>query len=872
MPAQITDENEQLLKIQKYMENVSNFKSELDDISKTWDQLILLSQLGSTGIDMSETKMSFNDLTSELISHLSLETLKKVTNEMNSKASVAVDIVIRNLFERTADIGFLATDDDIRKFLINIPDIKKRINQHQVDIDDTQLRIAKNEYKINLTNIQERFKEYVSKYSVYYDIVLFDTAGNIVASLDDNNFIEKTNDEIIELAKVTTNDYLETYKYHDFLPKYDKSLVYSYKVTKINESNEIVGFLSLCFKFENEMEGIFEHLVHKENKETILLLDSSNIVIASSDKYHIPIGAKLETEIDKAFNITQFAGHDYIIKTCKTNGYEGFYGLGWLGHIMIPLDSAFNNYTTKIQLDKEILLSIMQNDELFKKELLDIPYKAQYIQDELDRAVWNGNVLQMDSQSNGADFARSILREVRQTGEKTKKSFNTSIEKLNQTIITSLLDSATFLASLSIDIMDRNLYERANDCRWWALTSSFKSILSKEFISDDEKVQISNILKYINGLYTVYTNLFIYDKDGNIIAVSNENEKKILGSKISNDWVKKTLSLKDSSKYSVSPFEKTFLYSNNHTYIYGAAINKIESSQVIGGIGIVFDSTSQFQDMLKDALPQSEGNVKKGIFSLFVEKATKKIISCSDKSHTIGETLNLDSDLFKLTNGQALSKIMQYNDKYYIIGVKCSNGYREYKSHSDDYINDILAFVFIEAGDIEHNLNIKKEIVNNYYNYQISSNEAIEEIATFYIGDKWLGVKQSEIVEAISINNLESPISMDNSHHFKGTVSYKNYIVSVLDISSFIKHKMQDGKNDIVLVKYGGSVGDHTMGIIVDKLGEIMKVPKSYIKPFEKHLIGGGMLGESIVQPPVGTKSQSLLTLLNISKIGELNG
>jgi len=36
---------------------------------------------------------------------------------MEAKAQVAVDIVIRNLFERTADIGFLATDDDIREFI-----------------------------------------------------------------------------------------------------------------------------------------------------------------------------------------------------------------------------------------------------------------------------------------------------------------------------------------------------------------------------------------------------------------------------------------------------------------------------------------------------------------------------------------------------------------------------------------------------------------------------------------------------------------------------------------------------------------------------------------------------------------------------------
>ncbi len=38
---------------------------------------------------------------------------------MNFKSQVAIDILIRNLFERRADIGFLATDDDIRLFLEN---------------------------------------------------------------------------------------------------------------------------------------------------------------------------------------------------------------------------------------------------------------------------------------------------------------------------------------------------------------------------------------------------------------------------------------------------------------------------------------------------------------------------------------------------------------------------------------------------------------------------------------------------------------------------------------------------------------------------------------------------------------------------------
>jgi chemotaxis signal transduction protein len=835
----------------KHMENVSEFKDQLGDISKTWDQLILLSQLGSTGIDMHGTKVNFNALTTELIANLANETLTKVVNEMRSKAQVAVDIVIRNLFERTADIGFLATDDDIRDFLL--------ASSH-ADIDATRLH-----------HIVDRFEEYVAKYSVYYDIVLFDTEGYILAKLDEENDTLKTKDEILDLAQFSSDDYIETYRYHDFLPHRDRSLVYTYKVTKTNESNEIIGYLSLCFKFEDEMEGIFANLAARENKEAIVLLNDTSEVIASSDKYHIPVGAKLEIELERPFKITQFAGRDYLIKTCKTNGYEGFFGLGWLGHIMIPIDSAFNVQSHTVAIDEKLLSAIMQNDRLFKKELSDIPTKAQQIQNELDLSVWNGNVLQMASKASNADFARSILREVKHTGEKTKESFKTSIEKLNQTIITSLLDDTLFLASLSIDIMDRNLYERANDCRWWALTTTFREILSKPTILEEQDtVTLSNILRYINDLYTVYTNLFIYDTNGIIIAVSNGEDQRVVGSKLSTEWVKQTLALHDSSKYSVSSFEKTPLYENNPTYIYGAAITSTNGADTVGGIGIVFDSTDQFKDMLCDALPKIDGKVQEGVFSLFVEKESKKIISCSNETHEVGNTLEIESEFFALDNGQSLSKILSYRDKYYIVGAKCSKGYREYKGSRDDYINDILAFVFIEAGTINDRVERRKAFQENHYDFHIDARDEVEEIATFYISSKWLGIKTSEIIEAIKMDNLDVPISTKPQEHFKGTIPYKDNILSILDISPFINNKRESKKNNIVIVNYETSSAKHKIGIVVDKLGEIMKIPKRSIKPFEAHLVGGGLLGDGIVQPPKGADFESLLTILDLSKLEPL--
>ena len=851
-------------KIIKHMDNISEFKDKLTDISKTWDQLILLSQLGSIGIDMSKIKTNFNDLTNELIDHLANESINKITNEMKSKAQVSVDIVIRNLFERTADIGFLSTDDDIRLFLKNISQLKRDIIKHKNDNNDTIFKEKKAQYKHNLVNIKQRFKEYVSKYSVYYDIVLFNTSGEIVARLDDEISIKKTTDSIISNAQITNEEYVETYKHHDFLPQYDKSLVYTYKVTNSNTDYEIIGYLSLCFKFEDEMEAIYSRLINKNNKETLLLLDNKGIVIASSDKYHIPINSKHDIDLNNRYNIATFAGRDYIVKTCQTNGYEGFYGLNWYGHIMIPLDCAFDFENNDIKIDKNILFSIMKNEDFFKKELLDIPNKASLIQDELDRAVWNGNISQKEQDNNNAQFARSILREVRNTGELTKESFNNSIKSLNNTIIGSLLDNAKFISSFAIDIMDRNLYERANDVRWWALTSSFKEILSKSNISENDVHKITEILIYINSLYTVYTNIFIYDKNGKIIATSNKNENNILGTIIHSDWYKKTISKKDSSSYVVSNFEKTPYYNNQESYIYNAPITN--NDQTIGGIAIVFDSKPQFYDILNDSI----NDLCNETFALFVNKKDKKIISSSNDTPNIGEVLDIDLSLFDIDNNQSKSKIILYKNNYYIVGVTCSGGYREYKSASDEYKNDILSFVFIKAAN-----NIKEDFnIDNFYNqdyqYQINKDDTVNEIATFYVGDKWLGIDTSCIIETIGIDSIELPISMDNNeHHFKGTVIHNNYPVSVLDISKFVKNKITRKKHDIIIVKYEDS-SEHTIGIAVDKLGEIIRIPSRCIKPFEEHLIGSGMLAQSIVQPPEGTRSKQLLTLLNISKISDL--
>ncbi len=111
------DVDQELLELIRLMGKAEEYRERLQNLQSVWDNLTLLGHLSGTATDMSDTRSAFQQLSSSLLNQLGRETLKKAALAMKSKAQVAVDIMVRNLFERTADIGFLAMDDDVREYL-----------------------------------------------------------------------------------------------------------------------------------------------------------------------------------------------------------------------------------------------------------------------------------------------------------------------------------------------------------------------------------------------------------------------------------------------------------------------------------------------------------------------------------------------------------------------------------------------------------------------------------------------------------------------------------------------------------------------------------------------------------------------------------
>jgi chemotaxis signal transduction protein len=286
----------------------------------------------------------------------------------------------------------------------------------------------------------------------------------------------------------------------------------------------------------------------------------------------------------------------------------------------------------------------------------------------------------------------------------------------------------------------------------------------------------------------------------------------------------------------------------------------------LGGIGIVFDAKEQFSNMIAEALPKkSDGSLKDGVFATI---ATKEmiIIASSYEKHTVGTHLDIDHSYFSLKPGESRSEIIIYEDKYYALGVKCSKGYREYKSEEDDYINDIYTLFFSYISDISDS--ITEEI--NGFSVQdeiiFETGAQTKDVATFMIGNQWLGIDATQVVEAMSVSELKSTVNIDPNHHFKGTLIYEDRAVMVIDIKKFLQEDVQDNYQEIVIIKYG-TTPQHYLGIFVNTLEYIPAIAVQNIKSLHNEIIGDGTLIESIVFPQNQSSSKDVLSILCVDKI-----
>ncbi len=845
-------ESEQFEIFSPHIKSVAQCKEILRDLNSTWGLVSAIAEISCPSEAatilpaMEATKQGFVDLEHKLTHQLVSEEIKKTCLDLESKAQVSIDILVRNLYERTADIGFLATNADICNF-VSASD--------KGDPTETDL-------------IHYLLDEYGSKYTVYDDIIILDRHSTILARLDRStaSSVEPCDDQIIERTLKSSANYLESFGKTQLRPATDRALIYSKCI--INPLDEsVLGVLCLSFRFDNEMAGIFRSLQKQGDKTVMLLLNANAEIIASSDHDHIALGRIIETIPEtNAYGIVDFAGREYLAVTHRGRPYQGYTGQKWYGHAMIPLHYAFSTSASDIEMNAEIT---RHGDALTTELSSLIATAATDVNLFLHKVIWNGQIMAANQHGNLLSL-KAILKQLRSMGARTAQALADSSSKLHFTMIASELRTAESVARLMIDIMDRNLYERSNDCRWWALTSEIRRILSAPKLSPTDTEKMTDILTYINNLYTVYTRLFIYDNKGNIVAEStlHNDATHSVGRQVNASYVQSTFSLQSPQEYRVSAFEPTWLYENNPTYIYNAAIRHCdESNNIVGGIGIVFDASPEFKHMLEDCLPD-----KAGAFGLFVERPSGRIIaSTRDSIYHDGDILWIDPEFFSLPEGTGKARIIEHKNTYYAVGCYSSRGYREFKT-SGDYQNDVAAFVFIPIGEHASVNELSKREIINYPQEPIYGE--IVDLATFYIGAQLYAFYAADLLEAVDgslINRLPGvksyiigSLMYADTTHTNTTATHSATPIIVIDGYALINdenHPKQRAINDgvVLIVRSQESL----IGLWVDTIDAVCSFDKAAIRTMNNLMHCDGGYVKSLVHIPESTLIGKMLVILD---------
>ncbi|SDF19147.1 hypothetical protein SAMN05192586_102167 [Desulfovibrio legallii] len=672
MPDARTCRQQALENLLPFMPEIQRCQSVFAQLERKWTWIALTGKINCNSIAATlfdfifKTRDTFADLRRNLTAMLAEKFLARAIREMAPVAQVAMDIIKRNLYERTADVSFLATDADIVHFLCDPrPDVPA---------------------------MRERLAAYRAKYSVYRDILILDPEGNVRVQLDTLRPVRRSRDPLVAQT-LAAAEYVETFRQTDLALDGRAALVYSHAIRAEGEDAPL-GVLCLVFDMDGETADLFSGLARFADDMVILLLDAQGTAFASSDRALAPVGRTYRPSTPEGYAVTRFGSETGLAVTRPSAGYQGYVGQPWQAHVLRGAYSAFAR-GAEAGLDA----ALVRREADFSAQLISIEEQAGDVLGDLTLAAQNGQIMAARQSSNAREEERGaaqalppILDAVRQMGGQMEREFHYFTDGLLNTVTASRLRDAAFLASITVEIMDRNLYERANDCRWWALTRDFRAALSKPALDQQDLRQLEGILAYINSYYTVYSNLFLYDAQGVVRACSQETERHRYGNPITEDYVRQTLALDDPENYAVSPFRATDLYRPDGeprpTYIYNAPILPLQGGRAVGGIGIVFDAQPQFQGMLQETLPKDEhGQVRHGAAALFAD-AAGTVIASTLPELPAGGSCRPHETWQALKEGESRSYLESTEGVLYAVGCARSRGYREYK-RDNRYRNDV---------------------------------------------------------------------------------------------------------------------------------------------------------------------------------------
>ncbi|MEK6261900.1 MAG: cache domain-containing protein [Planctomycetota bacterium] len=333
-----------------------------------------------------------------------------------------------------------------------------------------------------------RLEDINNSYTLYRDLVIVCKDGTIIANsnretrsrvlglnIADENWFQKamaTKDGTQYHAEDLAQSRVET----------DRSLVYSAAIRENSDNyGRVIGAMGVFFDFQGEAQMILDdHMARDAGNEGEVddgwfsfLTNSDGVVIASSDSGiiepgkmpHVPRKHRVPAAGKPPMSYAVFEGRESAIFSSRTDGYLDYPGLGWASHLIVPKDQIFQTATAFTQLGISI-------DELMQSRLVPEINKQTFakVQDDkesIQLISLNGIVFASKLGKRGVALG-PIFDQIKQTGEFTTSKMEDLLKEMAIGELQLNLQALENFSKQAIDLLDRNLFERAADIRWWS--------------------------------------------------------------------------------------------------------------------------------------------------------------------------------------------------------------------------------------------------------------------------------------------------------------------------------------------------------------------------------------------------------------------
>ncbi len=248
------------------------------------------------------------------------------------------------------------------------------------------------------------------------------------------------------------------------------------------------------------------------------------------------------------------------------------------------------------------------------------------------------------------------------------------IERIGQQIMSDIAelrgDRLADLALNMIDVIDRNLYERSCDVRWWATDAAVVARCAG--MGQDGAQATTRRLAVILDNYTVYLDIWICDRSGTVLASGRpERYGKVHAANASeHTWFSKALCCEPGA-YAVGDIGRCPELDNRQVATYAAPVRRdgAGTGEPMGVICVFFDWQAQAQTVVDAVrlLPEEKRRTR-----CLIVDAHGLVIAASDRQGVLSEAIRLQNQ------GKTLG---HYRDQRsgQVIAYALTPGYETYK-------------------------------------------------------------------------------------------------------------------------------------------------------------------------------------------------